>query len=484
VSVLLAALILGMLNFLSYRYLRTFRWDISASQYYSLSQKTRGILKESEGTVHILAVIRNGFELYADIRFLLQEYDYAAADNPHLDLTIEWVDPDRDLARAAEISKQYDIKSPNVIVFESGERRTYIEASRLMDYKREVDYSKTQNGRPTIKRSQIGFRGEQIFTSAILNVLQAAPPTIYFLTGHGEHETADRGKPSGYSTIVQRMRRDNMTIKPLFLARTGRVPDDASAVIIAGPGEKISQAETAKLSSYLDERNGRLMLLTDAGADTGLDHLLQHWQVKLGHDTVVGLTLTGRELFVTNYADHVITERLMGKATMFYQPRSVNPMEHAATGREPSADKPSLTLLAASTAEGWAESTTGQTPPVFDPKTDRIGPIPIAVAVEKGPVSDIDVDIKPTRLVVIGDSDFAANDALRTGVGANSDFFLNAVNWLLERNTLIGVAPKAPGVLRLGMNREQARLAFLLLVFGAPGLAALCGLAVWWRRRQ
>ena len=47
-----------------------------------------------------------------------------------------------------------------------------------------------------------------------------------------------------------------------------------------------------------------------------------------------------------------------------------------------------------------------------------------------------------TRLVAIGDSDFASNGAL--GVSGNRDLFLNTINWLAQQENLIAIRPRDP----------------------------------------
>jgi len=199
---------------------------------------------------------------------------------------------------------------------------------------------------------------------------------------------------------------------------------------------------------------------------------------------VVGLTLTGRELVVMEYGEHPVTRRLKNITTVFYQPRPVEPDSGQSSSGETPVDRPRVTVLAANTREGWLEMNPAEPPPRFDSKTDRQGPVPIAVAVEKGPVTGIEVELKPARLVVVGDSLFVSNGALSEGVGGNEDFFLSAVNWLLERDALMGISPKKPGELRLEMDRERLRFAFLLVVIGIPGAVALVGVAVWIKRRS
>ena len=47
-----------------------------------------------------------------------------------------------------------------------------------------------------------------------------------------------------------------------------------------------------------------------------------------------------------------------------------------------------------------------------------------------------------TRVVVFGDSDFAANSGL--GRQGNRDLFLNTVGWLSQQENLISIRPKSP----------------------------------------
>jgi ABC-type uncharacterized transport system involved in gliding motility auxiliary subunit len=194
------------------------------------------------------------------------------------------------------------------------------------------------------------------------------------------------------------------------------------------------------------------------------------------------MTLTGRDLIVRNYGSHVVTRNLRKITTRFYLPRSVEPaVVNDASARD--ADRPLVTTLAMTTADGWADADPGQNPLRFDEDTDRPGPITVAVAVEKGPITGIEVELRPTRMVVIGDSDFLSNGALKSGVGGNLDFMMNSVNWLLEREELMAIRPKVPGELRLEMDAQETRAAVMIVVLAIPGAVALIGAAVWLRRK-
>ncbi len=474
VNLLLAGAVVAIVNYLSFRHHA--RWDASAVGYYRLSDKTVSLLRGIDADLTITTFFRAGEGLYDDVRRLLKEYEYAAAANPKLRLRMVHVDPDRDLVKTRELAQTYGITESEVVVFDCSGRRKHVGAKEIMDQQIQIE------GRQAYRKT-VAFRGELAFSSAIQSVVQASQPVVYFVTGHGERSLEEYGDGSGgYSRIGALLARDNMDVRPLSLAEAGRVPANASAVIVAGPRSRLSQAECDLLAKYL-EGNGRLLVLLSGGEPAGLGKLLESWGIKIGADIVVGLTLTGQELVVSEYSAHPITEKLKGLTTMFYRPSSVEAAAGAGQD-ETTPDRPHVSVLAANTDKGWADANREEYPPRFDQSVDRRGPISIAVAAEKGPLKGINVELRPTRLVVLGDATFVSNAALTSGMGGNSDFFLSCLNWLLERDTLLAIAPKPPNELRLSLDRRQWQMAFALIVVGVPGLAALVGLGVWlrWRR--
>jgi ABC-type uncharacterized transport system involved in gliding motility auxiliary subunit len=439
---------------------------------YALAPKTQGMLGGLQATLHITSFFATESIFARDVSFLLREFRQVAEGLPNLTIVLDEVDPDRDIARTRELARKYDLEEPNVVVFECDGRRRYVTTSELGVYEREAVAPGRWLNRYT------GFHGEQAFASAILSVAQSRAPNLYFLQGHGEHDIADVGKQSGYSSIARLMRRDNITLQPLNLAQAGAIPDDCSALVVAGPDRKLADAEVALIGDYLTARHGRVMLLIDPSVRTGLEPLLETWGVRLGKGVVCGLSFSGRELVVTRYGEHPITHAFRDLMTMFYMPRPVEPLEPAEAPRH--ADRVRVTVLAATGTEGWEESDLNQDPPRPDEGKDRIGPIAVAVAVELGAAT---VDIRSTRMVVIGDSYFVSNGALKKGVGGNSSLFLSAVNWLIERESLLTVEPRPPVELRLEMTQPQLTRLLLLVTVGIPGIFVLLGIGVWFARR-
>ncbi len=468
VALVLAAALFAMANYASFRHYQ--RHDFSKTKLYQLSDKTQGLLKSLTNTIDVIVFFQPGQEIYEDVDNLLKEYQDASKL-----IRVQKVDPDRDLARTELLAKKYQVAQANVIVFDNNGRSKFVNPEDIV----EMDYSGAQMGAPPRKT---GFKGEQAFSSAILNITQAKTPTVYFLQGHGEHDPDSYDQAKGYSGIAREIKRDNVTVKKLLLGEQKTVPADCDALIVAGPQKRLAPAEIDQVRQFL-ARNGRALFLLDSLTETGLTPLLKEWGVQVGDDVVVdpSRTMSGNELFVTQYEPHPITAKLTGVSSILYLPRSVSAAEEAAPGPDAAPDKPRATTLIKCTRAGWGEMTPDQNPVRFDPGTDHKGPLGVAAAVEKGSAPGaLDTQIKPVRLVVFGDSGFLANSAL---IGGNPDLFQNALNWLLDRKELMAIAPKAVAEYRLVLEASQLRLLGWIVIGGLPALIALLGIVVWLRRR-
>ncbi len=461
IAILLAVVMILMVNYLSYRHYH--RIDVSANKTYTLSEKTTGLLDSLETPIEITVFFQPGHVLYEDIQNLLREYQF------HSDkLRISWVDPDRDLAMTKKMAVKYKVTELNVVVFECEGRTEYQRADEFA----QIDGS---TGVERIRQ----FRGEQAFSSAIQGVVQQTSPVVYFLTGHGERNLESFDQRKGFSKIRQVIEQDNVTVQKLELSVEKQIPADCDALIVAGASQKMSETEAGLIGAWI-KRGGRLMILADAAQQTGLETLLLEWGVRLRNDVVVDLdrTLSGRDVFVSAYTQHPITEKLSTTAAIFNLPRSVEPDE-----QNKSADRPQVTPLAFSSETSWSESQTDQNSARSDATSGRIkGPISMAVAVEKGATGgQLNMQIRPTRLVVFGDSGFVSNGGL---TGGDISLFMSAFNWLLERQELLAISPKERADTRLQLTKTDADRLFLITVVGIPSLAALLGIILWLRRRK
>ena len=461
VAVVLGLAIFGMANVLSWRHYERFNW--SRRPFARLSDASRRQLEAVAQDIRFVVLMRPDHEAFRGTEALLREY---AARAPNV--AVEFADPDRDRARTEQLVAQYGWTGGEGVAVVIGGRHQIVPADELVEY-----------GAPAAPDDppRRTFRGEALFGRAIQALTQDARPVVCFLQGHGERAPDDFDRHAGYSRIAAHLRNANLDVERLDLGEAKTVPNRCAVLIVAGPVKEFAPFEIALLRDYLT-RKGRLLLLLDARTPTGLEPLLRDWGVELGDDVVVdeAHTLSGRELHVSTYPAHAITAPLKNLASVFFLPRSVR-----ARDPEPGADKPTVVPLATCSSSGWAEFDPDDPAAHFDPQVDLPGPLPIAVAVERGPVPGVHVQIRPTRLVVVGDSDFASNGGL---MGANADFFLNAVRWLLECDGSFAAVPAAFEELRLVLDARQLRHLFWIAGVALPGAVALLGFWAAWRRRR
>src|SRR6185503_20538731 len=109
-------------------------------------------------------------------------------------------------------------------------------------------------------------------------------------------------------------------------------------------------------------------------------------------------------------------------------------------------------------------------------KGDKKGPIVLGSAVSAAqastpppaPGAANDAPKPETRVVVLGDSDFAANGGL--GIQGNRDLFMNMVGWLSQQENLISIRPKEADDRRITLTAtQQSNIAWLSLLI-IPGL--------------
>lgn len=463
IHLILVVCLWGMGIYLSQRTYQ--REDWSRQKLTDLSPKTLSVLERIDEPMEVILLLTpdaHGASLLEDV---VAEFQ---ARQPLL--RVEKVDPNRDVARTQELTIRFEVAEADQVILEYQERHRIVPLSSMRIL--ESDEVRQLGQEPRM----VGFQGETVLASTMLEVTRIEKPVVYFLAGHGEKNIDDFERtPEAYSEIRERLETDQLDVRVLNLEERGGVPEDADALVIAGPRTRISQPELDLLRAYMN-RAGRLAVLVDAGADAGLGPFLNEFGVQLSPDVVVDptRTLQGADVHVTSYSSHPITDSMDSIRSIFVRPRSILPAVRSGSN---DADRPRFSPLAASTSQGWAEVEPERDPITYDPEQDQQGPIPIAAAVEwnaGGPGSG-------RRLVVFGDSVFAGN-WLANGGGMR--LLQNAIAWLVEEEALLEVPPRDVTEIRLQLSRKELNLLLFQAAVLLPALAAGLGLVVGWRRRS
>lgn len=341
----------------------------------------------------------------------------------------------------------------------------------------------------TIGVGELGGRAEsgtleEALLSALVEVTDDRPLIAYVARGHGELSPDDTSPSRGMSQLARQLRLANVELRPLLL--TGPVPRDAGLVIVAGPVAAFSPAEAEVLRSYLHDRNGRALLLLDAGREHGLEPVLESWGVFSPEAEVrepdASRRLPDGDIAVRNLDPklHPVA-RVLADLDLPVVAGRLRPVQFD-IGSAPDSTL-AVWQMAYTSAEAWGESDPRREPARFDPSRDFPGPLCVAVAAERrAGLGDGSGGIPAGRLVVIGTSELATN--ARLSRGGNRALLMQAVHWLGGRERRAAVPPRP--LERFALTAAASQMGTLAWRLALPCLAvAAVGLAVSaWRRRN
>ncbi len=439
------------------------RFDVTASSQFTLAPQTVNVIKGLKAPVQAIGFFPSGSQYQAarrEVQNLLEEYRYF-----NRDFSFKFVDPE---AKPA-LAKQYQVRYNGTIIFESGSRQKVILGAN-----------------------------EQNFTGALLEVTGIKAKKIYFLTGHGERDMNDKGE-GGYFVARRGLIRELYQIETLNLTLTPEVPQDCAVLIMAGAEKAFPPAEKKALQDYL-KRNGKILFLVDPDPPAEITEIMAEWGITIDQGRVIDKRayaapdMATPAIFRGNYPPYVITSGL--DTTYFPDAASViltNELSRVLVKKDTDKDTDkgaeakwpltpvqygNVAVLPAllTTKSSWLEKTGKKTQGPL-----ALGAMLIASAPLVEEISSVSKREKLTRLVVIGDSDFASNIHIQNG--GNGDLFLNAVNWLAEEEHLINIRPKQYSFRRLVINKNAVRFIRYSSVGLLPVLVLIMGGIIWWRKR-
>jgi len=471
----LVGAVVVMVNFLGAQFFH--RFYLSSQTRLVMSSRTLSVLHSLTNHVAVTLYYDRKDDFYPDIVALLNEYRSA---NPLI--TVRTVDYVRDAGEAEKVKAQYKLDSPtdkNLVIFDAGKGRIKIaNGDSLTQFTlEEVPPNNRSQRQLEFERKPVAFRGEEMFTAILLALGNPHPFKAYFLQGDGEPSLADSGQ-AGYLKFASILAQNYIAVTNLELLGDNAVPMDCNLLIIAAPTKRLSDLELQKIDRYLSQ-GGRLFALFNYASlrqPTGLEPILLRWGVNVGMDVVQDLQNTtsgsGTDVTVRRFSQHPIVNPLTQSALQMILPRPVSRVDW----QNPPADAPQVDELAFSGDHSTLMIDTAEPPRSY----------PLMVAVEQKPVAGVANPRGNTRMVVVGDATFLDNTVIEGGLGgANRDFLGYAVNWLLDRPSLLqGIGPQPVMAFRLLMTQTQRREVNWLLLGALPGAVLLLGGLVWLVRRK
>ncbi|HPR33631.1 MAG TPA: Gldg family protein [Prolixibacteraceae bacterium] len=460
VYVLLIAGIIVVVNALSSKYF--FRLDFTADKRYTLSKATRDIMRSVDDPVTVSAYFTKDLppqimQIKNEFREMLVEYANVSRGN----LVFEFISPNENEEVEREIA-QYGIAPQIVNVREKDQavqKKVYLAAT--------IKYGEKQEVIPLILP---GTAMEYSLSTSIKKLIIENKPLIGFITGHGE---------STPQAMLQAMQSLEVLydVEEVTLSDT-LMPEKYKSLVMVAPKDSVPPAEQAVLDRYLATGGNLYLALNRVEGDfnnatgyevtTGMESWLAQKGIQLENKFLVDAT-----------CGSVSVRQQQGFFTMTsqisfpYLPNIANFSEHPASkGLEsvllqfasPISFQGDTSFRFEPLAYSSEKSGTISVPLYFDIQkkwTQADFPLknlPVAAAIE-GPFSG---NI-PSRIVLVGDGDFAINGEGQETRQLNPDnvnLMVNAIDWLSDDTGLIELRTK--GITNRPIDQiEDGKKAFL-----------------------
>lgn len=344
---------------------------------------------------------------------------------------------------------------------------------------------------PADSKKQVKVEGstEEKITNGLMKLLRTKEINVYFVSGHDERSIQSQDQDAqGFSLAKSELEKQNYKIKEVNLMAEGKVPDDASVLILAGPKKAFFPKELEILSAWL-KKGGRALFAFDLDINAeGLykgsaqaAQLLAPYGLRVSDRMLVDPTSQEKRMdaqvlfgFVQAYS-HPITKDFpsskIGSVANFYFPITTYLAFDGVNNSEVS-----VIPLVQTSQRAWAESDwkslkSGSV--TYQADKDKVGPMVLAAAIED----------KQTKIVAFASSNFVLNgliDKLN-----DRDLFVNAVAWLSGDEQFISIRAKedTDGD-KLQANPNSLSMIFIISVIVMPLLLVFGGIYISWKRSK
>ena len=427
------------------------RSDWTAGKRHSLSNDTLLLLKELSFSIN------------------LRSYQ---ADDPALNKAV------------IEILNRYQQNKSN-FSFELINPDIFIEQAKADNIKRYGQTVIEYNG----QFEQIDVLSEENITNALIRLHRSKKPELLFLNQHGERSPNDTS-PVGYSELTSKLISKGFKISEINLLQNV-LPINNSVLILGSINKKLLENEQKKILQYIND-GGQVLWLQDPALDDSQLSLAAALNINFIDGVVVDnnqevnrmLQLSHPAIIpILEYKRHPITEK-MKSFTLFTTATAIssnpdNNNENSSENQNTKHNWITSDLLITSDSS-WSETDNFVLGVEFNKERDLFGPLSIGIAQQRQIKSD--TELSSQRIVIIGDTDFIANNKL--GNGANLEFILNTFNWLTKSDKLISISPKNAPDLKLNLSAPLAAVLGLLFLIVLPVFFFITGAVIWFKRHK
>ena len=323
---------------------------------------------------------------------------------------------------------------------------------------------------------------EEKVTNALIAVLKEGSKKIYFTSGHGEGQLSGQDA-GGFGIISEALKNNHFEIVELNLLEAGKVPDDASVLVIAGPKYDLKDGEVTSIDNFIT-KGGSLMAMVDAMTPTAnINKLLSKYGISYNGDFMLlrpddprAQLLGPNNAMVSEFDEfNAITKDFARKnsvALLFQNTRTISEITD------------NIAKFKVSLIGKTSQATTVKVKNVTSQNDlrgitqDRIEQGTFAViAASTGKAGEKDV-----RIAAFGSAQLANNRGAQSP--ENVDLISNSVNWLTQDDDFIAIRPRDVTKSTLNIGTSPSMLNLLFISYLYPFIFLGFGAYFWLRRRQ
>lgn len=431
----------------------TTQLDLTEQSLYSLSDQTKRIAASLDKDVTLSIICNQGNE-DATIQRLLDRY---AGLSSHI--KVQSVDPTLQPTFLDQYELELSTLYENSVLVDGGEKYRLVGYNEIFVTEYDMDYYSYNYTTTT------SFDGENALTNAIHYVSSEELPMVYTLSGHGEAELNEN--------VTEMLAHDNIETESLSLLSVDAVPEDATAVIINAPTSDLSEEEANLLIAYL-ENGGNVALMTGYMEEDDMPQL-RRVAASMGLKAENGLIVEGdRQMHVNRYPyyllpdmeSHEVTDALISGRYYVLTPLA-QPLA------ETDESNATITWLLTTSDSAYTKAEGLQTQSTAQEDGDAAGTFHV------GAVSEAAGKFFWVTCDTLLDSNID-----RTVSGANSNLFLNVLNWMGGQEESISIRAKSLDAEGLTVTQGASSFWSIMMIGVIPLCLVSIGVVVWIRRKR
>ncbi len=422
--------------------------DLTSNGLYALSEQSRNIVNSLNSNVEIFHLVQTGYEDNLIVN-LLNQYE---SDK----IKVTKKDPVVYPTFASQYTSEQIYNNSLIIV--CGTKSRYLSYNELYNVQYAQDGSQSAD-----------FNGEALITGAINYVSSDKLPKLYALSGHGSTAIG--------SNFTDGLKNGNTELSYINLITEQAIPDDANAILIFNPETDITENELTLLKDYLSG-GGKLILATGYNDKElpNINTLMSGYGLSYENSLVMEGSANNcirgyNHYLLPNISTHTVTSPLLESDYSVIMPQA-----HPIVLSDTIPESVNVTEILKTSADGYTKANAFSMTTAEKEEGDNEGTFTVGVTAENTQTGSKAMWI--SSVLALTDS------ANQTVSGANCDLFLNAVNWMCEREEGIAIHAKAITEAPLTVPSGASAMWTLLLIFVIPAATLGIGIYVFVKRRK